>query len=366
MGSIFVFGWRTALLGVAAVEMLVIATALLGTLRNRTANRCLAALLLILAGLLTPDIIGFAGFYDAFPWLSFAPFAIPLAVGPLVYFYAFALTHGTLPRRAALHLLPAFLQFAYQLGSFCLPLALKSRWDGAATPIVDPVVTLGVLIGLTLYCVASLRLLRRFRAVLADQRSDDDRYAARWLSRTVAAMLLLLAAWGVYSAYDRLIARLDYFSGIGLYLIIALIGCYLAIEGWRRAELLFALVDCDPVPPPEPRDWRPLAQTWEQAVRANRWYEDPELSVASLARMLGTNTTYVSRAINEGLGVNFSTFIARLRSESVAEAIRGGSQADLLSLALDAGFGSKASFNRAFHAAFGQSPSRYRASHSKK
>ena len=58
----FVFGWRTALLTVVVVQL--VATALPRVLVNNLANRTLAALLVVLAGVLTPWLIGFAGFYD--------------------------------------------------------------------------------------------------------------------------------------------------------------------------------------------------------------------------------------------------------------------------------------------------------------
>ena len=91
----------------------------------------------MIAGLLTPFILGYAGFYDAFPWLTFAPFAVPLAVGPLVYAHILALT-----RQRRLHwahfILPA-AQFLYQLALFPMPLATKSWFDGAVqTPYLGP------------------------------------------------------------------------------------------------------------------------------------------------------------------------------------------------------------------------------------
>jgi hypothetical protein len=70
------FGWRTALLFVMFVQLLVLALALVRVLQNRVANRTMAALLVVLAGLLTPWMIGFAGFYDKWMWLTFAPFQI--------------------------------------------------------------------------------------------------------------------------------------------------------------------------------------------------------------------------------------------------------------------------------------------------
>jgi AraC-like DNA-binding protein len=368
-----VFGWRTAVLALANVQMLLIAVALLRTLPNRTANRCLGALLLVLTGVLTPFAIGFAGFYDRYPWLSFAPFAVPLAVGPLLYFYAHALARGTLPARPGWHLAPALLQFGYQAASFCLPLEAKHRWDAVSTPFVEPLVALGTVAGLAAYCRLSLRLLRDHRAALAQQRSDDHRFGARWLSRAVGAMLVLLAAWAGYHAWDRWVAPLDYFGVLGLYLIIAAIGCYLAVEGWRHANLPFVLAA--PTGPASPaaaaagaapatdRNWRALAERWAAQTRAAHWHQDPELSLAALARLLGTNSTHLSRSLNEGLGLSFSSFIAGLRCETVAAALRAGRQDELLDLALEAGFGSKASFNRAFQAAYGQSPSAYRRAH---
>ena len=95
-------------------------------------------------------------------------------------------------------------------------------------------------------------------------------------------------------------------------------------------------------------------------MKAEDWAADPDLSLATLARKLGTNSGHLSRAINEGLGVNFATFVNDLRARSVAAMMMQGRQDDLLDLALEAGFSSKASFNRAFAATFGTTPSQWR------
>lgn len=57
-----VFGWRTAVLALVSVQVLLLAVALASTPRNQPANRCLAALIVVLVGMLTPYTIGFAGF----------------------------------------------------------------------------------------------------------------------------------------------------------------------------------------------------------------------------------------------------------------------------------------------------------------
>lgn len=355
------FGWRTAVLTVAIAQLLVIAVALTRPIANRTANRTLAALLVVLAGIVTPWAIGFAGFYDAWQWLTFAPFAITLAVAPLLWLYINALVNGNWPAGASRHLIPAGAQLAFLTGSFLLPLPIKDRWAELSMPWLNAMTGIGTVLGLAIYGFAGLLLLRRYRQQLAAQRSDDARFAAGWLSRAIGAILVLLPVWAVYAIWD-VTSPLGYRRLMGLYVAIAIFALYLAIEGWRHASLRFPrLTRAAPNPEPAPdRDWRALGERWAADIRAGGWAAEPELSLARLARHLGTNTNYLSRALNDGLGIGFSAFINQIRSETVAAALRNGARRDVLDLAFEAGFASKASFNRAFRAAYGQSPSAYR------
>lgn len=107
-------------------------------------------------------------------------------------------------------------------------------------------------------------------------------------------------------------------------------------------------------------DWGTIAADLAARTRAEGWWREPALTLPLLARYLGTNSGRLSRAINLGLGVNFSIFVNGLRAEGVAEALATRTDADLLDLAFEMGFASKASFNRAFQARYGLPPSRYR------
>jgi AraC-like DNA-binding protein len=247
-------------------------------------------------------------------------------------------------------------------GSFLLPMPLKEPWADLALGPVDRAAWVGSAVGLAAYGIAGLRLLRRYRQLLSAQRSDDHRYAARWLSRALGATLVLLPVWTIYAAWNA-VSPLGYFALMGLHIAIAAFALYLAVEGWRHAALPFpSMAALIPTPSPAPagRDWRAQGAAWAATVRREGWAAEPDLSLATLAGRLGTNTGHLSRALNEGLGMAFSGFINGLRCEAVAAAIDGHVDSDLLDLALTAGFGSKASFNRAFQAAYGMAPSDYR------
>lgn len=356
------FGWRTATLSIAFIQLLLLAFALFRTLQNRTANRCMACLLLVLAGIITPWLIGFAGFYDKWRWLTFAPFQITLAVGPLFWFYVHGLVHGKLPKQARRHLIPAALQFAFLGCSFLLPMPLKNEWADVASFPFSLLVSIGLIISLIYYGLQCRKLLVDYRAALSSGRSDDHRYASRWLIAALVALSALFLVWTIYLLWD-LFLPLGYKGLMGLYLAIALFALYLGIEAWRHSGLPFPTLAelrpaADSLPPA--KDWKALGESWAAKVREAGWDQDPELSLPLLCRRLGTNTGHLSRAINEGLGVNFSTFVNDLRSHRVAAMIDAGRSDDLLDLALEAGFSSKASFNRAFASALGMPPSSYR------
>lgn len=352
------------MLTVAVIQLLLLSVALTRTINNRAANRTLAALLLVMAMIVMPWLIGFAGFYDKWRWLSFAPFQLTLTVAPLGWLYLKALTEGQWPRGGAQHLIPAAFQFAYLTACFLLPFTAKLAWENISVTGYG-LLTGGALLAQVLwYGRSAARQFADYRAALGQHVADETRYAGRWLAAALGALALLFAVWAAYLIWD-LFAPLGYLGLMGLYLAIAACALFLGIEGWRHAALPFphlAQLQTEPVTdlPTERRDWAAQGRTWGELVRSHGWAREPDLTLARLARLIGTNTGYVSRAINQGEGVNFASFIARLRAEAVAERLRSGDTADLLTIALEEGFGSKASFNRAFIAALGEAPSHYR------
>ena len=93
------------------------------------------------------------------------------------------------------------------------------------------------------------------------------------------------------------------------------------------------------------------------------WREDG-LTIAELARRLDTQEYRLRRLINSQLGHrNFAAFLNSYRLEEVRTALADPEQRDvpILTIALDAGFGSLGPFNRAFRDAEDMTPSQYRA-----
>ena len=345
--------WSTLLL-VLAVQALLLAALLLGAPANRLANRYLALLLLVIVGLLIPFIIGYAGAYDAWPWLSFAPFAVPLALGPALYGHVRALTHEE--RLARWHWYAPALQFLFQAAVFPWPVDTKDWVDAQIVkPVLSPLFSLAVLISMAGYGWASGRTVGRYARWLEGRRRHIGP-AAR-LRTPVVALGLLVTARAGYELWDSLVEHTDYFDLFGYFILVGVLGVWIGAEGWRRAG-----APAPPIEEKEATDWNALGQAWIGELRAQGWWRDPTLSLARLARLIGTNESHLSRALNAA-GGGFAEVLNAARADAAAERLRSGDRTGLLDLAMACGFGSKASFNRAFRSRFGATPSEYRAAH---
>jgi AraC-like DNA-binding protein len=136
-----------------------------------------------------------------------------------------------------------------------------------------------------------------------------------------------------------------------------------AILGWRDPALLAAppkavgekLADAD--------DSALLAQL-DAEMAHERLYRQDGLTITAVAARLGVPEYRLRRAINRGLGArNFNAYLNGLRLREAADALADVAQREVpvLTIALDAGFGSLAPFNRAFRETFCCTPTEYRA-----
>lgn len=349
------------------MSIVLLCAALYGVLRaamlccipvNRRANRLMAALIVVLALYTGPYIIGYAGYYDAYPWLSFAPYKLTLAIGPLLYLYLVALKSGdvALPRRNYLHFLPALLQFSYYCVMFAQPIGFKNDWNGSVHEgLIDPMETAGLVLSLAVYWRLSHRFLKRQATVPTE-----------WERNFLLAMGLSILIWYGMLAAEWAFSGLSYFHRFPFYMWLAMLVCHLGNEAYRQGAVPLPhampspaqAADLESRPTP---DHKALGLRWRGAIVDLQWWRDPALSLAELAQRLGTNTTALSRAFNEGLGMNFNEVLNRIRVDAVLAALqRDESGASVLDIALAEGFNSKASFNRLFKQYTGETPSDYR------
>jgi len=91
-------------------------------------------------------------------------------------------------------------------------------------------------------------------------------------------------------------------------------------------------------------------------------HRNERLSLDSLSERLALQPYQLSGIINSRLGKTFTDFVADYRVEEVKRRLSDpGETANILNIAYDAGFGTKASFNRIFKERTGLTPSEFRS-----
>jgi AraC-like DNA-binding protein len=101
----------------------------------------------------------------------------------------------------------------------------------------------------------------------------------------------------------------------------------------------------------------------QMLMKERNIYREMGLTIGQLADMLELPEYRLRRIINAGLGYrNFNDYLNSFRIQEAGQRLADPSQVEeaVLNIALDSGFRSLSSFNKAFREAYGVTPTRYR------
>jgi AraC-like DNA-binding protein len=388
------FDWRAMLLFPFFLHMTVYSVLLLIKWRRQDdlSSGILGCFIMLCALYICPWLLGHSGWYSNQPYrdiMFYVPFQHVLWLGPLCYFYTLSITNRsfTLRRIHLLHFIPGIIWLGYAVVVFVTDqLILKDYYfyaDGRDKDLSLWYQVTGLL-SMLIYTYLSLREYKHFKHLAVQVVSYADSIIMRWLEAFLVAFLIMqLARLGFllfYPGWGAFATKFWY------YLIFSVVAYYISISGYAntvRAQIAFrwsesnkrALIESDSgnttevliqetnseVKEEELEKLRPWQSALESAMMTDQLFTDPELSLNDVAEVLGANPRTVSRTINLRFGMNFNDFVNQYRVNAVVEAMANGEAVNqtLLGLALDSGFNSKATFNRAFKKFKGQSPANY-------
>jgi AraC-like DNA-binding protein len=372
-----------------------------GYKNDRASDKWLAGFLFLCILYISPWMLGFAGWYDGFTCLNcrnflfYMPLQHTLLMGPIIYFYLQTLFQPTLKFRKVdwLHFLPGALYLLWCAVVFVTDrLVLKKYFlmDGIADPDFDSWYVTAGLISLLIYLVLCIRYYRCYKQFILQEASFADAIMFRWVRNFIIAFFIYFLLNFIFHLIPLFGIDVDYVDGWWYYLLFALLFYYIAINGYSNsieARLFFVLEllsykkrNLLTAPLPQPPEFaediayeevQPAAReitdldAWKEkvlhAVVTKKAYANPELTLTDLARQLQTNSSLLSKVINTGFGQNFNDFINYYRVEEVKQKLQteAAGQVTIMSIAYDAGFNSKATFNRAFKKFTGRNPKEY-------
>ena len=327
-------------------------------------------------------MLGFGGIEILWRELEFFPRGLGVLFAPLCYFYLKSQFNADFrfSRRDVWHALPFLIDTTYHLIVFSFGHDVVENWKITVHypyHIPEIVYAFGLVQSLY-YLWLSLRLYRDYRVWAKTQFSDTETISFRWFRNFVVALTISYIVGFVVTMLD-LWLDLTYWQdwwdelfGAGLIYYLSITG-YAQIQPARRFAFSEQRVLISPTPLPSQPDETAVKtiiltpdlanlRTKLLALMATETpYREPELSLADLARRLHTNPVVLSQVINAGLGRNFNDFVNEYRVDECKRQVVNPANAhlSLLGIALDCGFNSKATFNRAFRKFTGQSPKEY-------
>ena len=395
----FYFSRYSGLLLVFFIHGLVYAFLLMrkGVKNDRPSDKWLAVFIFLCILYIAPWMLGFAGWYDGFSclrcrnFLFYMPLQHTLLMGPVIYFYLQTLCQPAFRfrKKDGLHFIPGALYLVWCVVVFVTDRVVLGKYflmDGFSDPDFDSWYVGAGLVSLLVYLVLSIRYYRRYRQFIVQQASFADAIMFRWVRNFLIAFFTYFLLSFIFQLIPLFGVDVDYVDSWWYYFLFALLFYYIAIHGYSHsieARTFFVLEllthkkqylisgpattqeeHFEDIPFEEVLPQRDLGdlEAWKARVLnevvTNKAYANPELTLTDLARKLDTNSSYLSKVINTGFGQNFNDFINYYRVEEVKQQLQSdrAGQVTIMSIAYDAGFNSKATFNRAFKKFTGQNP----------
>ncbi len=350
------------------------------------ANRFLALMMFACGLSVLHMLLQDNGFYDKFPFFLYAILGVPFLVPPshLMYTRYLVSDSGEFSGRDWLHFLPAaaveLLVFVVVL-TFHGFIALPPGEDAALVPLPFRIYNWVLVIFGVGYTSVTLHMLAGYSQTAKEVTSSLESVRLGWLRYlTLAAM----SAWIIFLVENTLMSAGINVSNFLITSICAGIYVYsIGYYGLLKSEVfstpavrsvMAEIIGSASGKGSSSRKYERsgldddtsefIASKLIDIMEREKPFTEPSLTLAQLAGMLSISPHNLSEVINTKFGRNFFDFVNGYRIDAVKKDLADPSKNDLniLSIAFDAGFNSKATFNSVFKQATLLTPSEYRRS----
>ena len=306
-------------------------------------------------------------------YLRFFPLGFELFLPPLVYFYIVSLVDSEFKwtAKTTLHLLPAFLLFAYDLTLYLLALLQPTFAEKDAVSVamhfntVNIVEDVAILSSTLIYLGFGFYKLKGFLQWVKQFESYKTFALYRWIKVIFAWMSILGMVLLTNHILDLVVEpdemrwRWRVFN-----LIVAFITYYLGFMGYKQDDkkLYDSKLNLDDISKKRSQS-QELESRLKHLLEKDKLYLDPDLNSKQLADELGITVKDLSFVINQMFQQSFRELINLYRIKEVKSIFDASDEkpSSILNVALGCGFNSQASFYRAFKKIEGVTPKQYLA-----
>jgi AraC-like DNA-binding protein len=201
-----------------------------------------------------------------------------------------------------------------------------------------------------LYSIAFMKFPKEYNEKLQNEFSNIDSFSIEWINKYLLTFAVIVASGFIVYAIYPLKGLADFIIKF-VFLVFSGYVCRLGILALQQQTLE---IDLDVIIPDIliEKDISHikddiLIRKLDFLMTKKQVFLQPDLSLTSLSKELGTNRTYLSILINQQHGVNFNVYINGLRTDFAKEFLINNPSVNKEDLYTIAGFGSLSTMNRA-------------------
>jgi AraC-like DNA-binding protein len=300
-------------------------------------------------------------FFDDFSYI------LIFGIGPSLYLYVRSVLRPgeqVTKKRVLIHYGPMMFQFAFR--------TMLTIYETAAKKfLLTPIVPLGnvrywhsfiseplSVLFFLIYLAWSISVYIRFVSPENYKHTEYNEQARAWCK----ALLIVMACLGIMWPMTVIIPYLieipynAHYYPIEIFLVFAIY--WIAIRGYHKTQVIYRKQNSAQLPDEKVNE---VLRQLTRAMEHDQLFLEPELSIAKISSYTEIPPKLISGVINQVTGKSVNDFINRYRVERVKQRLTtpGNEHLTLTGIALECGFNSQATFQRAFKQHTGMSPSEY-------
>lgn len=350
---------------------------------KQVSNKILAVMVFVMSLSLAETVVVLSGLYRSLPHMISTTFPLLFLIGPLFYFYV-KTRLGQITQFKPLyllHLIPFIIAFFDQLPGYSRSAVEKIAHLDALLLQESMDITLRIFVMMSFkiiqngaYIFLAWRALVKFEDSIKDYHSDEAQLTSRWVKKFsswfAGYWVLYLIVFVVLTTLNSYSVFIDSFIFLGEAAFVLVIGFY-AI---RKPEIYSGPILKSTLNEKYKKSSLSEEQSSQYArellklMEVEKPYLKSDLRLPELAERLSISTNHLSQILNQELGMSFFDFINEYRVDEAKKKLIHPDFRHLtfLAIAYEAGFSSKASFNRVFKKHTGKTPSSYVSSKQKR
>ncbi len=298
---------------------------------------------------------------------AIVPLIIIMPIGPLIYFYTKAITQSKkqLSAQDKRHFIPVLLDIVPETSAFLFLVGVFFGWLDfeLQSPLGEFIDSYNTYVDIPRWLSISIYLYFSFREIKKAKGNPKENPQFIWAKQLLIGFSIFQLTWLAFLIPYVIPATtnfvLDFAGWYPVYVPLTVLVYWLCIRGYLMNPQIAKPSSSSELSETEVSE---TMQQLENVMKNDRLFLNPTLQLADVIEQTGIPQKQISAVLNQHLGKSFNEYVNSFRVEEFKKKLLDEKfqHLTITGIALECGFNSQATFQRAFKVQEGKSPSQFR------